>query len=439
MPGGEYRPRSRPQDVQAPLQSLARAANDHEVRIYLVQLGVTERANDALTLLATETGGQYLEGTNRAATIFGKITEDLSCFYRLGFRIRPGTVLREASIEVRLRDDGRSYRVRARRSLGLPTRAERAEGLVRAAFLMPSSARAFPVSLTATAVFRHAWGARARLQIGVRAADLIGLPSAGSVPGRREIDVEIGGQVVPLRADAGVAAGDESADDLALWNDVDPRGTPWAFGRHLQITVPPPPPDRQPPSRIVQIEEIDVPPGVFRVVAVVHDQRAGTVAAAVADLNIAVAPPLLGEIHLFGDDPDTVVVRDERDSSSNETASPAPKGKVGHASTPLGVGGIEPEDGVVRKDSTPSLVYGVCRPDLTGSQLNRTIRCAGSPDGPPLPVPVILRIGSEGGCVVVIDRPVIHGLGPGPCRFEVSIDEPDGSTASHALSFVIAP
>ena len=163
VPGEEYGPRGELSDLQKPLQALADSANDRDVRIYPVQLGVMKQADSALTLLATETGGQYLDGTNRAATIFGRVAEDLSCFYRFGFRIGPGTPPRDARIEVRLREDGGTYRVRSRRTLGLPTRAERAEGLVRTALLMPSSARAFPVRLSSTTIFRHARGARVRL------------------------------------------------------------------------------------------------------------------------------------------------------------------------------------------------------------------------------------------------------------------------------------
>jgi len=439
VPGEEYGPRRELSDLQKPLQALADSANDRDVRIYPVQLGVMKQADSALTLLATETGGQYLDGTNRAATIFGKVAEDLSCFYRVGFRIGPGTPPRDARIEVRLRDDGGSYRVRSRRTLGLPTRAERAEGLVRTALLMPSTARAFPVRLTSTTMFRHARGARVRLQISVPAGDLLGLPASGHAPGSRGIDVEIGGQVVPLRAPAPAASGQPGAEHLALWDDVDPRKTPWAFGLRSVITVPPPAPDREPPRRIVQVEEIDLPPGAFRVVAVVHDQLAGTVAAGVEDLVIVEPPPILGDIHLFADDVQAVIVGDKPASTSGKTSRPTPEGKIGLASSSLRVQGIEPEDGVVQQGSALSLIYGVCRPDLTGSHLDRTITCAGSPDASPLPPPVIVRTEAEGSCVVVIDRPAVQGLGPGSCRFEVSVKEPDGGTTSRALSFTIAP
>src|SRR6185295_16226904 len=119
-----------------------------------------------------------------------------------------------------------------------------------------------------------------------------------------------------LRAPSSGASGQAGADDLALWGDVDPRKTPWAFGRRSVITVPPVAPDREPPHSIVQVEEIDVPPGAFRVVAVVHDQLAGTVAAAVNELTIGEPLPLLGDIHLFVDDPHAVIVGNEPASSS---------------------------------------------------------------------------------------------------------------------------
>ncbi len=62
-------------------------------------------------------------------------------------------------------------------------------------------------------------------------------------------------------------------------------------------------------------------------------------------------------------------------------------------------------------------VYGVCRPDLTGSRLDRTITCDGSPDAPPLPSRVIVRTEAEGSCVTVIE-------------------EPDGGTTSRAVDFL---
>ena len=157
------------------------------------------------------------------------------------------------------------------------------------------------------------------------------------------------------------------------------------------------------------------------------------------DLTIGEPPPLLGDIHLFADDAHAVIVEEGAKSSSEKTSRPRPDGKIGPATSPLRVRGIETDDGVVRKGSLPSLIYGVCRPDLTGSHLARTITCAGSPEAPPLPSPVIVRTEAEGNCVVVIDRPAVQGLLPGSCRFEVSVEEPDGGTTSRALSFTIAP
>ena len=56
------------------LQDLATAANERNVRIYPVHAsgmsaGRVPDSNDALFMLASETGGQYIHGTNRITTV----------------------------------------------------------------------------------------------------------------------------------------------------------------------------------------------------------------------------------------------------------------------------------------------------------------------------------------------------------------------------------
>ncbi len=436
LPGEEYGPSPHLVDVHEPLQTIVRAANDQGLRVYPVRLGGGERADNALTMLATETGGQYLEGTNRAASIFERLARDLSCFYRVGFRIRPEVVGRDAPLEIRIRGDGGPYRVRARRTFGLPTGAERTEEQVRSALLRPSFARAFPVSLTAAPIFGHARGARVRIEVEVPLAELLGLPSPDQGSESRRVIVEIGGEVVPLRA--GASAGPRSPD-ADLWAEVDTGRKAWSFGRRSEITIPPPTHGRTPPRRVVQVEEIDAPPGRYRVAAVVHDQQAGTVAAAVTDLEIGGTPPLLGDVRLFTDDPEAVIPR----SGAGEEGGTAPRApgprEVTAASPLLPSSLLAVQDGPLPRGAPARLVYGVCRADLGGSRLERRLACGSASSTGRLPPPAIVRTAKSSPCVVVVDTLPEERLAPGPCRFEVAVQGREGGRESRSLAFLVSP
>ena len=70
-----------------------------------------------MTLLASETGGGWIERTNDVSIAFERVADDAGCFYRLGFPSRDVFTGNSQRITVRITDD-RRYRLRYRRTLG---------------------------------------------------------------------------------------------------------------------------------------------------------------------------------------------------------------------------------------------------------------------------------------------------------------------------------
>ena len=166
-------------DVTAPMQALAREASDKNVRIYAVQAGGLDRdVEDPMTYLSTETGGAHIEWTNRLANVFDRASEDLQCFYRIGFRLPARQSGKTDRIWVRIPQNESSYRLRYRRTLDDPTREQRDEASVRAAYLRPSAAKGFPLGVEVTRLKREEHGARFRVQILVPLDGLTALPEA---------------------------------------------------------------------------------------------------------------------------------------------------------------------------------------------------------------------------------------------------------------------
>src|SRR5262249_38132853 len=114
-------------DISTELTRAVEAASDKNVRIYTVYAGGLNPDVDTtnpLVMLASETGGVAVHGTNRLGMVFERAEEDLSCSYRIGFRIPVAHSGKVLPITVRVGNEGRGYRVRYRRTLSDPTRGE---------------------------------------------------------------------------------------------------------------------------------------------------------------------------------------------------------------------------------------------------------------------------------------------------------------------------
>ena len=141
-PGIQYPMSYDHSNVEPFIRNLATAANERNVRVYPVYAGGmkarvgTDRVDNALTLLASETGGRWTDGTNDLTVAFERVAEDDACFYRLGFRARARFSGGIERVTVKI-GDNRGYRLRYRSTLADPTREERDADQVRAALLDP--------------------------------------------------------------------------------------------------------------------------------------------------------------------------------------------------------------------------------------------------------------------------------------------------------------
>ncbi|HET6278842.1 MAG TPA: hypothetical protein VFG08_08670 [Candidatus Polarisedimenticolia bacterium] len=458
LPGMQYGVTPRLGDVQSDLQEVAAAANERNVRIYPVKAGLPPvwsgsdprltHADSAFTFLADQTGGKVFEGSNAVDEAFGLVDEDLACFYRAGFRIRPLYSGRVEPILVRLLDREGAVRLRYRQTLEDPTREDLDADMIRAAFMAPSTARAFPIAVRAATLFRQDQGARLQVEIGTPLGSLLGLPQPGGRPGARQVRVEIGARVVPLRPleQGAVPPGG------GIWADVATERPSSGFARQAILTLPHDQGADHETERVIATGEFDAPPGRYGIVAVIQDQLARTVAAAVTHIEVGAAAPRIGEIGLASGNRDAVMVPE---APAGEPAGNAPwNGKELAPAWPiLPPGALLNETAIVEAGGAVHLIYSVC-PDppgkgegprsdgassVGGRDLERILTCGPGNRSVRLP-PRNLPTGDRDlRCLPLLDSIPADALPVGRCRFDLILSTPGGEPEHAAREFTVVP
>ena len=440
----------KPTNISTDLQRLSRAANERNVRIYPVQAGVGH-ADAALLLLADETGGQYLDGTNRLDRIFEKVERDLACFYRVGFTMKQRYTGNIENIVVRVKGENRKYRVRHRTTLHDRTPGELATDMIRAAFLEPGSERGLGVTVNATELLNHAGISHLRIEMKVPLASLLPLPVPGDGRPRYQVRAELGVRVVPLRrrpTSGGASQRDHAGNtpgDRTL-ADVDTERETFGFGRQAILTLPPTAGQDEAPTVLVLAREIDAPPGDYLVIAVVHDQLARSTGAARREIEVRLTDSeSLGDVHLSARQRGSVMLTkgaDDRSEDLDTTGRP-----------PLEVPPLMPPelllvDGNRVDTGVPYyLSYAVCHntgqdDERTGEEtgkLTRTLACGSTPISLPPPSRMAEQADHTEPCVMLVEQ-IPAGLPPGTeCRFEVVLDRPGGVHETKGREFSIHP
>lgn len=440
VPGRQYPLADRFTDLDVQLRQLVRAANERNVRIYpVVASGMngpgeapgafSGLADNALTMLASETGGRVAEGSNDVGLVFDEILEDTSCFYRVGFTLparHDGDVKR---IQVLVRG-GWGFRVRHRQTIVDRTREAQEIDRVRAAFLDPERAHGLAVHAAAAPLLDHVRGSRVRIQIEVPVGELLALRSGD---GTRQARLQIGGMLVPRLPGSGAAQG--------VMADVDTSRLPWriASGATLSMEDTGSVAARQ----VALVEEVDAPPGSYWLVGVVEDELAQTVGASVVELQVAEQPAALGPVHLATPAPETLLVgSDERPS---ERQGAPKRRKVTLAPPILPDRLLLRNDPAIRREEGARILFAVCDPETDGKQppgfggwrLERSLTCEAMPDAVEL---TGSRLEVEDEPCFLLVEPIVPGtLLPGSCTYEVTLERPGEAPEHRTLSFRVLP
>jgi len=279
---------------------------------------------------------------------------------------------------------------------------------------------------------------------------LLSLPAGEPGTDSRQVRLQIGSTVVPLRPRDPDA--EEFPDDW-IWERAAEERSPWSFADGAVLMLPARrATEMEAPGSVVLAREIDVPPGDYRVVAAVQDRLAGDISARVTDFRIDESAPALGEIHLaVGDARGVYLDGVEEDDESEPSGGPRKK-RIVPAPRPLLTKVTMPQIAGLSSRRTARLLYPLCSPEsgarsrdrsevdldpFAGWKLTRELVCR---DGA-LPVelagsPVRLT-GAGGGCVLMVDSIPGGTLPPGRCRFEVGLTLPDGASAVRVLEFQV--
>jgi len=421
------------------LHALATAANERNIRIYPVhasglQVGAGIGVNDALSMLASETGGRYIHGTNRIATVIERAGEDATCFYRVGFRVRPRFSGGTARIAVRI--EGNRYRVRHRRTLHDPTRSERDRDQLRAAFLDPDAAASFPVNPVVSMLHGDADSARVRFQVSVARSDLLDLAAGATGSEARQLRVQAGGTVLPLVSDL---TKDVHPTRGQAWSDVDHKRKVWSFARQSVLRISHD--DRQ-LRDLMLVQEVELPVGDYRLVAVVQDQLARTISAGKIDFTVEPTTDPIGRIRLAYIEATTLPIEEPRDDRLERR-----HGKRNGEPVPLP--SSLPAGSVLARDSTfPAgreawLVYSLCdpsgnkgEPQFAGWAIDRVLVCNNQPS-PAVTVPIPDPEAGDS-CIVLVD-PLSSSMPAGACETQVTVHRPGSPPATSTLSFHVLP
>ena len=436
-------------DVNAQMQAVARDASDKNVRIYAVQAGGLGRdVEDTMTFLSTETGGDHLEGTNRLAGVFDQARADLDCFYRVGFRLPARQSGQTERIWVRIPEDESKYRLRYRRTLDDPSREQREEASIRAAYLRPSAAKGFPVGVEVTRLKREELGARFRVQVLVPLEGLTALP--GPDPAHREVRLEVGGLIVPLIRTARTS---EPMEDHDVWTDVDVSRKSLKFSRQATLRVPVARPTGARGRKAgLYTREFLAPPGLYRLVFVASDLNGHTVAAAVSEFESAPPASMLGAAMLGFEGQDLIPLPAEEPKVEGKKQKPWNGKDLEDAAPEIGTGMLLASRPGIGTERSLWAVYEVCRPDSPGAaaskrgvsasssgtwRLDRMLDCLGK--SLELPELSVTPPADGGPCVVVSERVSSSDLPPGSCRLSVVLSHDGRAEQPRDLEFRILP
>ncbi|MCI0408902.1 MAG: hypothetical protein L0191_10110, partial [Acidobacteria bacterium] len=306
-------------------------------------------------------------------------------------------------------------------------------------------ASGFPVALVVSRLKGEERGTRFRIQILVPLGGLLTQP--GSDPSQREIRLELGGQVVPLRNSTKKAATQEERD---LWADVWATRKTWGFGRRATLQIPPNEGARPSRKGALYTREFLAPPGRYRVVVVVSDLYSHAAAASVADIESAPPAAPLGAVELGFEGKDVVSIPAEAPKDEAESEERW-NGKELRPSAPS----ISPalllasRPGVGPGRSLWAL-YEICeekaqaaghsgrsraRPVFEGWQIDRRIDCAGrsrelSGRAPSPPV-------NGAPCALVTEEVPAGDLPQGSCRLTVVLRRGDEVDEAQGLEFLV--
>ena len=449
---GDLLPQPKPRDlpdVMAPMQALAREASDKNVRIYAVQAGgLDKETTDPLTFLSTETGGAHIEWTNRLSKVFDRARADLECFYRIGFRLPARQSGQTERIWIRIPEEESKYRLRYRRTLDDPSREQKDEDAIRAAYLRPSAAKGFPLGMEVTRLNHEERGTRFRVQTLIPLDGLTALP--GADPAHREVRLEVGWLVVPLTKTADVSG---LMEDAEVWSDVDISRKSLKFARAATLQMPTARPGT-PRGRKAGLytREFLAPPGRYRLVLVANDTNGHTVTAAVAEFESASPATSLAGATLGFEGHDVIPLAAE-DAKKDGGKEKVWNGKELEDATPeIGAGlllAVRPGIGAER---SLWAVYEVCRPggeqsraakhggSAAGSQgwrLDRMLDCMGQ--SLELPALAVTPPAGAAPCAVVPEKIPSSGLPEGACRLSVVLSQDGHVAPARELEFTVLP
>jgi len=423
------------------LRQIPAAANSRNVRIYGVSAcGLGKECplvSSAITYLASETGGRWLERTNQLDLALEQAAKDSECFYRVGFRMRPRYDGGNRTIHMEVNGD-RRYRLRYGRSVEDPTLEQMDTDMLLAAFLVPSSATAFPLSVEVVPLFDHSDGTRERIQVKVPLQGLLSLPVLQGENELSRIHVQVGGSVVALREPDGPEPGAQEISSANV-KEVDPL----EFSRQVMVTFSP---DGADGAYLALAEELDAPPGRYRIVLVVQDRLAREVAAAVTEFQVAVTGQALGEVRLLVEDPQAVSVEAE----DRRPARHHRPDRLAHAAPSL-PDGVEVRNAVTLDPSRPgSLIYGMCdarspagdgdeaQKPFRGWKLDRSLECEGEGEPISLEGGRLPAVGWEEQCILVMNPIPAGSLPSGWCNFEVTLERPGVATEVQSIALEVA-
>jgi len=420
-------------DLNPRLEEVAKAANERNVRIYAVQPAGLKTGlphgldiEGAMTMLATETGGGYVQGTNRIGQAFDRVGQDLDCYYRLGFRMSPRHTGSTERVTVRIGEDPLRYRLHYRRTLVDPTRLQEEQDAIQAAYLAPGAAHGFPLSAAARRLYDCAQGTRFRIEISV---PLEGIFLRPNPPSGSVATLRFGGQILSLRAGTSHAP----ASRANPWFDVDSQRPGWSFNRSADIRLPPAKRGGRDVIRVLYTTEMDVPAGDYRMVAVAEDPVTRSVSAALVDLTARNSTEVLGEPLVALRDPRTVFVDGSSAGSASAASTASNKDDIKGARS-LVPAKLSLSDEPAFTGGPGELLYPVClpapvepdsqtgasRPPAAGWRLLSRVVCGEtSRTLPPLPLE---GLDGKAGCSLVARDVPQEIWVPGPCRVETSME-----------------
>jgi len=269
---------------------------------------------------------------------------------------------------------------------------------------------------------------------------LLFLPSGAAGQETSQIAVQMGASVVTLLSGGANRAPDRRGNVLA---DVSTAVVPWRFERGARLALPGLEGAKQTAGRTLFLsQEIDAPPGDYRLVAVIQDQHARELAAGSDDFRVPAETASIGTLRL--------AIRTPRMIAVDPIPPPDPggSGKERKKMVRAAAASLPPELLVQEEATLPSgaagrIVFGVCGPDAHGSaddwRLTAALTC-GDRAIPAGPVPAPIRPeGVTEGCGLAIHPLPEVTLPPGECRYRLEATLLDGAVETRDLVFRVTP